>query len=135
MTAPVAGTPARPWAAGLRELLREVACERGRQYEKWGTQAHPDVDVWISGLPAVQARRYAAQFYGVPTADAAKAETDAAARAGQCSWSHIAVEELCELLDAAAVGDLAGVRTEALQLAAVCVQWVQDVDRRTGGPR
>jgi hypothetical protein len=135
VTAPAAGIDSRPWAVGLRELLREVAAERRSQFQKWGGQRHPDVDCFIAGLPAPQARRYAAQFYGVPTADAAKAETDAAARAGQCSWAHIAVEELCELLDAAAVGDLPAARAEALQLAAVCVQWVQDLDRRTGAVR
>lgn len=114
----------------LAAVLSEVADERARQHTTWGEQNHPDVDVWVSKLPGRYAAQYAAQFYGVPTALAAKAETDASARAGQCSWSHIATEELAELIEAAALGDQTAVRTEALQLAAVCVQWVQAIDRR-----
>lgn len=127
------GQVTRVVAAGWRSLdqvLGEVAQERAAQDAKWGEQNHPDVDVVIAGLPASQAPRYAAQFYRVPTAAAAKSETDAAARAGACSWAHIAVEELAEALEAAALGDLRALRAEALHLAAVCVQWVQAIDRR-----
>ncbi|TKJ25251.1 hypothetical protein [Blastococcus sp. CCUG 61487] len=121
--------PALP-REGLRAVLLEVADERARQDAKWGRQAHPDVDVMISRLHGAGAARRAAAFYGVPTAAAAQADTDAAARSGQLSWTHIAVEELAELVEAAAVGDAAAMRTEAIQLAAVLVQWVQAMDRR-----
>lgn len=114
----------------LAAVLAEVADERGRQHAKWGEQTHPDVDVMIARLSGHHAARYAAGFYGVPTAAVAQAETDAAARAGQCSWMHIAVEELAELVEAAALGDEPAVRTEALQLSAVCVQLVQAIDIR-----
>lgn len=114
----------------LTSVLAEVADERARQDAKWGVQSHPDVDVMIARLNGAGAARHAARFYGIPTAAAAQAETDAAARSGQVSWAHIAVEELAELIEAAALGDAAATRTEALQLAAVLVQWVQAMDRR-----
>lgn len=137
MTTTSPPTPARPWAVGLRDVLREIAEERSRQFAKWGGQQHPDVDVMVAGLPGHQVTRYAASFYGIPTAPVAKAETDAAARAGACSWTHIAVEEVCEAVEAGALGDLAALRGELVQAAAVFVQWIQDVDRRlaAGGAR
>lgn len=116
--------------ADLQRVLAEVGEERDRQSARWGDQKHPAVDPLIDGLPAAAARPYAAGFYGVPTATNAQNATDAAARAGQCSWVHIAVEELAELVDAAAIGDLRALRSEALQLAAVCVAFVQAMDRR-----
>lgn len=119
---------------GLASVLSEVAEERARQDAKWGEQNHPDVDVMVARLHGAGAASLAARLYRIPTAGAAQAETDAAARSGQCSWAHIAVEELAELVEAAALGDAAAVRTEALQLAAVCVQWVQALDRRRRVP-
>lgn len=124
MSAPAA------WAAGLPEIFTEITDERRQQNERWGEQTHPDVDRIVAGLGGSQATRYAAQFYGIPTADAAKAETDAAARAGECSWTHIAVEELTEAVEAAALGQEDHLRKELVQLSAVCAQWVQAIDRR-----
>lgn len=119
-----------PWAVGLPGILAEVTEERRQQNAKWGEQIHPDVDRVIAGLCGSQATRYAAQFYGIPTADAAKAETDAAARASECSWTHIAVEELAEAVEAAALGQVDRLREELVQLCAVGAQWIQDIDRR-----
>ena len=120
---------------GLRGVLAEVVAERARQDAKWGCQRHPDVDRVVAGMPGHLAPRYAAQFYGIPTAQAAQAETDAAARAGHCSWAHIAIEELAEAIEAAALRDEAAVRTEVLQLVAVGVQWLQAIDRRAADRR
>lgn len=118
------------WTDGLTEVLSQVADERQRQDTKWGEQAHPDVDRIVAGLSGALGPRSAAHFYGIPTAEVAKAETDAAARAGECSWTHIAVEELAEAVEAAALGDEVHLRQELVQLSAVCVQWVQALDRR-----
>jgi hypothetical protein len=108
-------------------VLREVVAERARQDAKWGEQNHPDLSPyaqkpWVHG-PATY-------FYGLPPVEQAKQLTDADAAGGSCSWARIALEELTEAIDAADQGDEDAVRTEVIQLAAVCVQWAQAIDRR-----
>jgi hypothetical protein len=102
-----------------RDVLLEVFDERVRQNAKWGEQNHPDgtgPDVhWGINGPARMIR------------DDAKRDTDEAAVAGAVTWLHIALEEMAE---AFAEDDPAKLRTELLQVAAVCVQWVQAIDRR-----
>lgn len=104
---------------GIAGVLTEVFDERVRQNEKWGEQNHedgtgPDV-VWSFTGPAEYVR------------DSAQADTDEAADCGCVTWRHIAFEEIAE---AFAEVDPAKLRAELIQLAAVCIQWVQAIDRR-----
>ncbi|MEU6415286.1 hypothetical protein [Microbispora sp. NPDC046933] len=103
----------------LNRVLTDVAAERAAQDAMWGPQEHPD-----GTGPAYE-----------PEADLAKrAVTDASAE-GRPTWRHILHEEV---LEAFAEDDADRLRTEPIQVAAVAVKWVQDLDRRAvspGGPR
>jgi hypothetical protein len=117
------------------KVLGDVWEERARQDEKWGEQNHPDLRPGLAhylGLPADQAPDAVdvADYYGLPTATEAKTLTDTTAAEGNASWVAIATEELAEAVEAAASGDEDAVRAEVIQLAAVCVQWAQAIDRR-----
>lgn len=107
------------------DVLAEVADERGRQDEKWGEQNHPDVSAIVIGHP-----ESVPDVHGVPSATDAKLMTESRAAAGLVSWADIAIEKLAEALEAAAECDEDAARTEVVQLTAVCVQWVQAIDRR-----
>lgn len=103
----------------LNRVLADVAAERAAQDAMWGVQEHPD------GTGSA----YASE------ADLAKrAVTDSAAE-GRLTWRHILHEEV---LEAFAEDDADRLRAELIQVAAVAVKWVQDLDRRTessGGPQ
>jgi hypothetical protein len=104
--------------------LLEVLDERARQDAKWGEQNHPDI------APHIVAPGQVPFVHGLPSAADAKRMTDSRAKAGLVSWADIAIEELAEALEAAALDDEDAVRNEVVQLASVCVQWVQAIDRR-----
>ena len=94
-------------------VLAEVGEERERQYTKWGPQHHPD------GTNLDNAKYLA---------DKARERCDEAAREGRVTWSYILTEEFLE--SRAEDPDSAGLRKELLQVAAVCVAWVEDLDSR-----
>lgn len=107
-------TPANPPAVRAHaEVLDEVAKERDRQDVKWGVQNHPDG----TGRPG-----------DADAADAAKARCQADAAAGTSTFRGILDEEIAE---AYAETDPQLLRAELVQAAAVIVQWVQAIDRRT----
>ncbi len=99
----------------LERVLADVAAERAVQDAKWGLQAHPD------GTGA----RYAA------AADLAKQAVADAAAEGRLTWRHILHEEV---LEAFAEDGADRLRDELIQVAAVAVKWVQDLDRRAQSP-
>lgn len=93
------------------KVLLEVQIERYKQNKKWGEQHHPD------GTSAA--------FQDL--ADIAKERTEAAAKAGQVSWKDILEEEMFE---AFAESDSEKLRHELIQVAAVAVAWIEDIDSR-----
>jgi hypothetical protein len=118
-------------------VLAEIAKERGRQDAKWGEQNHPLVDPSAVEQPtmvlgqmrtAYPARLF--DFYGLPTATYARKQCQQAAREGRSTWADIILEEFCEFIEAAGLGDEAGARAELRQLAAVAVAAIQAMDRR-----
>lgn len=116
----------------LNDLLVSIASERARQNERWGEQNHPDImhsavveEMIGESIPL----DVLCKAYGLPTEQLARAACDAAKSIGKLTWSHIAVEELCEVV--CAPDDEARV-TELVQLAAVCVAWAEAIKRRGG---
>lgn len=103
----------------------EINAERGRQDRKWGEQNHPNVDPVLAARPATAQR--IAEEHEIPTADRAKFLCRTAALRHQCSWTAIAVEELCEAVEVH--DNPERLREELIQLAAVIVQWIQAIDR------
>jgi hypothetical protein len=110
-------------ALDIASVLAEVLDERERQNAKWGEQNHPDgtgPDVLLAPIGGRAG----------DAADLARDLCQAAAREGVCTWLAIAREEMFE---AFAEADPAKLRTELVQSAAVLVQWVEAIDRRSTG--
>ncbi len=92
--------------------LSQVADERVSQDNKWGEQSHPDG----TGGTSWETER-----------DGAIASCGQAFAAGSGTWRHILEEETAE---AYAESDLGRLRAELIQVAAVAVAWIEDIDRR-----
>lgn len=94
-------------------VYTEIYEERSRQDAKFGPQNHPD------GTHASEYREY--------RRTAARQTCQDAAAGGYLTWRHILAEEVFE---AFAEEDPAKLRTELVQCAAVCVAWIEALDRR-----
>lgn len=100
-------------------VLSEVAAERARQDGKWGPRQDPDgtgPNTWLG-----QPRRAA------PARDAARERCDRAFISGEVTHAHVLIEEVYEAL---AESDPAALRSELIQVAAVCVKWIEQIDNR-----
>ena len=93
---------------------RDLITERWRQLRKWGHESHPDgTGGYLSDIAA----------------NAYRAECEANFAAGTGTWRHILLEEVYEALAEAERGPL---RNELVQVAAVCLAWIEDLDNRAG---
>ncbi|MEV6102656.1 hypothetical protein [Nocardia sp. NPDC051981] len=98
---------------GIRQFAEEIDQERQAQLAKFGDQHHPDGTGNKSQQDdADRARRWCQDAFG----------------SGYGTWADILAEEVAE---AFAERDHAKLRTELIQVAAVCAAWVSDIDRRT----
>lgn len=115
--------------------LADVADERRRQDRKWGEQNHPDGTgarrTWAFHALVAAVLVEGPNVTSRTLRDVMRAETDAAARSGRCTWAHILLEEVFEAL---AEDDPIKVRDELVQVAAVATTWIEAIDRR-GVPR
>lgn len=91
--------------------LVDVADERVRQVRKWGVQTRPD----------------GTDHRWDVIANVAKDNVDRKAAAGTLTWTDILNEEVQE---AFAETDPAALREELVQVAAVALAWVEDIDRK-----
>lgn len=97
-------------------IYDEIIAERARQDAKWGEQNWPSVsDAFM--------RSHAA----APDEGTVKRWVDACSKDGTLTFAHIAYEEFVEAVHAP---DDVSRRAELIQLAAVCVQQVEAIDRR-----
>lgn len=107
---------ANEWAATRQNVsvgvVNEVLEERARQDQKWGEQHHPD---GTGGPTSVRLAQSSREF------------CNQAAALGRLEWRHILREEYREAM---AEADPAKLREELIQVAAVCVAWVEDIDSR-----
>lgn len=110
--------------------LLAVSAERDRQDRKWGVQDHPDLDPVLVGRPGGATPQRHAECLEIPTAGRAKFLCGTAADRGEVTWAAILTEELCEAVEAAALGDREALRSELMQVAAVAVAWMEALDRR-----
>lgn len=96
----------------VAQILKEIYKERLRQEEKWGEQNHPDgtKEKWSE------------------VADGMKAVCEIKAEKGELTWHDILEEEIWE---AYGETDPALLRAELIQSAAVLVNWIGAIDRRT----
>lgn len=96
-------------------VTRDMILERIRQITKFGAQRE---------LPCITPSLAAT----VLPEDYAKKMCDDAFAAGNGTWAHIAVEELAEAIGAKT--DLER-REELIQLATVCMGWIEAIDSRS----
>ncbi|WP_051858499.1 hypothetical protein [Streptomyces cellulosae] len=97
---------------GLRSIAEEIDAERQRQLAKFGDQHHPD------GTGYDGSDRHAG-FWRQRCQDAFAD--------GEGTWGHVLLEEVFEAI---AEADQARLRTELIQVAAVCAAWINDLDSR-----
>ncbi len=100
-------------------ILEEITAERARQDEKFGPQSHPS----ILDMPP----KSLSSYYEIPLEQRAKDNCELAFSNNEGTWADIALEEFAEVVFAP---DEASRRTELVQLAAVCVAWIEDLDRK-----
>jgi hypothetical protein len=98
-------------------VLEDVLAERRRQFAKHGVQALPD------GTGGAFAHTSANQ---------AKRTVELKTAAGTLTYADILREEYREAM---AEEHQALLRDELVQVAAVAVQWIEEIDRRAGEPR
>ncbi|MET8982110.1 hypothetical protein ABZX85_41660 [Streptomyces sp. NPDC004539] len=97
---------------GLRAFAEAVDAERQRQLAKFGDQHHSDgTGNKHQQDDATAARQWCEDAFG----------------SGYGTWSDILAEEVAE---ANAERDPARLRTELIQVAAVCAAWIADLDGR-----
>lgn len=100
-------------AQGVQEFtLQRIREERRLQDAKWGEQNHDD----FTGGPAARA-----------FANLQRQLCDRAAHNGGASWMLILAEEVAE---AFAETDPEKLEGELVQVAAVCVNWIEAIERR-----
>lgn len=94
-------------------ILQDIINERKKQDAKWGEQHHPDGTV--------------SNKYSVSMANYYRGLCNAYAKSDIVTWKDILLEEIYEAL---AEDDLAKLRNELVQSAAVIVNWIEDIDSR-----
>ncbi|MEV8048400.1 hypothetical protein AB0P02_31820 [Streptomyces griseoluteus] len=107
---------------GVRAFAEEVDTERQRQLAKWGDQHHPD------GTGPRTAAIVGMLCHADRAAHYARIACQSAAEEGEVTWRLVLAEEVLEAL---AESDPERLRTELVQVAAVCAAWISDIDSRT----
>lgn len=108
------------------KIYEEILLERELQDRKWGIQNHPSVH----NIPRRNDNHIPdklCRYYGIPNQEKAQYDADKAAGNKELTWGHIAVEELSEVISAENEEHR---RHELIQLAAVCIAWVESIDRK-----
>lgn len=103
------------------DAARDAIAERVRQDVRWGQSNHPSLPAGVT---------HPCAFFGIPTADAARLFCETAFRTGTGSNAHILLEEVSEAIEAA--NDPAHLRAELVQVAAVALKWIEQIERRHG---
>lgn len=96
-------------------IYKEIKAERQRQIDKFGDQSHvPNYSTWPAFRDAT-----------LPNAFEARQACDLAFMGSRGSYLHILTEEVCEAAHEAAEGNPEALREELIQVAAVCVAWLE----------
>jgi len=106
----------------MENIFQEIKEERKRQDEKWGEQNHPCLDQSLIN----RSPERMCEEYEIPTEERAKQLCDRNFNTKSGTFAHIAIEEMSEVVSAF---DIHKRREELIQLGAVCVAWVEKIDR------
>ncbi|UWY28832.1 hypothetical protein N4T20_02655 [Flavobacterium sp. TR2] len=110
----------------MEEVLREIKFERIKQDKKWGEQNHPCLDQTLLNRADGCTPERMCLEYEIPTENRAKGMLEIAFEQGAGTFAHIALEEFAEVVSEFNIYKR---RHEIVQLAAVCVAWIQKIDR------
>lgn len=105
------------------DVVEDILEECERQVKKWGVQEHP-------AFTHFDAIEHSETFSAELTTDLARGLCDFKSEDGKVSWNDIMLEEYMEARDEAMFGNEDALRVELVQLAAVIVSSIQDLDRR-----
>lgn len=95
-------------------ILDEVQQQLDRQLDKWGVQSHPD-----GTADNILNRAYSR---------GGQEQCEEARSRGQMTWMHVLTEEVLEAHAEDPGTD--NLRIELIQVAAVAIAWVENLDRR-----
>lgn len=102
-------------------VLGEIETEVFRQYIKFDEQNHP------SGTGSHVEWQAPGGLIGARLADWYRDRCDVREKSGKVTFRDILLEEVAEAL---AEGEDQNLREELVQVAAVCVTWIDAIDRR-----
>ena len=102
-----------------QKIFQQISEEREKQTIKWGDQHWPSFQVGLS-LPELLAE------HRIPDEDRAKKSCDGAFAAKEGSWTHILLEEFCEVVGTVEKSQ-DELEKELIQTAAVIVSWLEDL--------
>jgi hypothetical protein len=117
------------WQVRTIEVLEEVFRERQRQVKRYGHNddlgdgTGPDVG-WVDAIAHINDRWNAVQIEKAFRAD----YVDHEARTGKPTWMHLIREEVAEAFEQS---DPDRLEEELLQVAALCVSWVETIRGRS----
>lgn len=107
-------------------LLEAVQSEIYRQDAKWGPdRSYRDI---AEGIFPEDTDTVRVHVSGITSADRAKSNVNYLIEIDQLTWADILMEEVCEALEEENPIKRA---TELIQIAAVCLQWANDIASRT----
>ena len=112
----------------MNKIFNEITEEIKSQDAKWGEQNHPSLDQTLLNRISGCTEKRMAEEYEIPNQERAKILCNIHAKRKTLTFAHIAVEELSEAICTFNESEM---RKELVQLAAVIVQWVQTIDRRS----
>lgn len=110
----------------MENIFEEIRIERQKQNEKWGEQNHACLDVVLLNRNRKASPERMCEEYEIPSENRAKQNCDNSFSQGRGTYAHIAVEEISEVISAF---DIHKRREELIQLTAVCVAWIEKIDR------
>jgi hypothetical protein len=110
----------------MEKIFDEVRIERQKQEAKWGEQNHACLDVLLLERDGGCSPQRMCEEYEIPSEQRAQQMCDNSFALGRGTYAHIAVEELSEVVSAF---DTHKRREELIQLTAVCVAWIEKIDR------
>lgn len=110
----------------MTDILREVIEERKSQDSKWGEQNWPCLDQTLLNREGGCTEERMCEEYDIPTQTRAKSVVDIKVERGDLTYADIALEEFCEV-----IGEFDPIkrRAELVQLTAVCIAWLEKIDR------
>lgn len=110
----------------------DIMLELARADAKYGREENlPDVEPVLMNRPGGCTAQRMAEEYEIPTRWRAQMMCEQSKRASHLTSAHLVIEELCEAVEAATIAP-EELRAELVQVGAMVVKWIRNIDRRDG---